>query len=196
MLTPARASVLCALLGLVSVACESGRPSSATLLADVVLTSIADPGFVDEVAATGPMPLDTAAKATTVRADVLGDYLGEQGYDGGFARVLTRGEEFVTLLAYDLADEAGAEGLVDLVLSELTGSLAFRPFDDPAVPGSRGFTLTSDVGGKVRFCVGEWFAHRSHAYAVTRCAPFVLSVPAVTSIALAQYRRVVEKDLA
>lgn len=176
------------------VGCESGRPSTAAVLADVVLSAVAEPGFVERGAATGPMPLETAARATTVRPAVLRGYLEEGGFRSAFARVLTRDEEFVTLLVYEFDDHDGAQGLVDLVLVQLAGSVAFRPFDDPAVPGSRGFTLTSAVGGEVRFCVGEWFAHRARAYGVTRCAPFVPSVPAVTGIALAQHRRAVESD--
>lgn len=189
-----RAAVLCALVALPLLGCDSGRPPTDDLLADIVLTSVGEPGFTTEPAATGPMPLRTAAAATTLPAAELLDYLEEARYEGGHARVLTRGEEFVSLLAYGFAEAREAQGLVDLVLGGLRGSAAFRPFDDPAVPGSRGFTLASDVGGEVRFCVGEWFTHRTRAYAVTRCAPFVLSVPAVTGIAAEQHRRVLAKD--
>jgi len=192
------ASLLVAMLAVIATGCESGRPVVATVLADVlaadvVLDSVGETGFIQNDAATGSMPLETAARATTVRSDVLGDFLGESGYQGGFARVLTRGEEFVTLLAYELADDQAAVGLVNVVVDELAGSAAYRPFDDPTVAGSRGFILTSDVAGEVRFCVGEWFAVGRRAYGVTRCAPFVLSVPAVTGIAAAQHQRATER---
>ena len=187
---PRYALVLAALATAVGVTgCDSGRPSDATQLSGVLLQSVGEEGFTPSAAATGPMDVDTAAQSTTLRSEVLRGYLEENDFRSGFARVLTRDEEFVTLLAFQFEQARAASGLVDLVLDGLSTSIAFQPYDDPAVPGSRGFTLTSDVGGQVRFCVGEWFVVAARAYAVTRCAPFVLSVPAVTGIALALHGR-------
>jgi hypothetical protein len=169
--------------------CDSGRPSATAMLAGALPAGVDEPGFAVEPAATGPMTVDTAAAATTLRRDVLREFLRRSSFATGYVRVFTRDEEFVTALGYEFTRAADAGRLVDRVLGGLAGSVAFVPFDDSGVPGSRGFTLTSDVAGKVRFCVGEWFAVRTRAYAVTRCAPFVLSVPAVTGIALALHRR-------
>ncbi len=187
-LTPALLAV--ALVATVAAAgCDSGRPSAAAVLSGVLPTSVAEEGFVVDGAATGPMDERTAAEATTLRPAVLRGFLRKSEYRAGYARVLTRDEEFVTLLAFEFGRADDAQGLVDLALGELAGSVAFRPFDDPDVPGSRGFTLTSDVRGLVRFCVGEWLAVAARAFAVTRCAPFVPSVPAVTGIAKTVHER-------
>lgn len=179
-----------ALAAVVAVSgCDSGRPSTTAAMGRVLPAAVGEAGFVVDAAATGPMDEGTAAAATTLRRPVLRDFLRKADYAAGYARVLTRDEEFVTLLAYQFGRAADARALVDLALGELASSVAFRPFDDPGVPGSRGFTLTSDVRGQVRFCVGEWFAVGTRAYAVTRCAPFVLSVPAVTGIAASLHTR-------
>lgn len=177
-------------LAIATAGCGSGAPSVPTqvrtsLLAD--LAPLGEAGFRVRADATGPMTLSTAASATTLRPERLRDYLEEAGYDGGYARVLTRGAEFVSLLGFELDRPEDARGLVDLAVDQLATSAAFRPFSDPALPDARGFTLVSDVSGQVRFCVGEWFAVQRRAYAVTRCAPFALSVPAVTGIAAAQH---------
>jgi hypothetical protein len=169
--------------------CDSGRPSADAVLQRVLPATVAEEGFVVDAAATGPMSEDTAAEATTLRPAVLRDFLRKAQYDAGYARVLTRDGEFVSLLAYQFGRAGDARALVDLALGQLASSVAFRPFDDPGVAGSRGFTLTSEVRGQVRFCVGEWFAVATRAYAVTRCAPFVLSVPAVTGIAATLHAR-------
>ena len=191
-LTQALVAVLVAAIALAG--CDSGRPSAAEALSRVLPAAVDEEGFVVDAGATGAMDEATAAEATTLRRSVLRDFLGRAGYRGGFARVLTRDDEFVTLLGYEFDRAEQAQGLVDLVLDDLNSSVAFRPFNDPVVPGSRGFTLTSDVRGRVRFCVGEWFAVRARAFAVTRCAPFVLSVPAVTGIAASVHARADRAD--
>jgi hypothetical protein len=148
-------------------------------------------GGMDEVgSATGPMTAPLAARATAVHAAELEPWLGTHGFQGGYSRVWREGDganaEIVTTLVYRFFADRNATEFVAFSMSRIGTSAYFQPFDDPAVPGSRGYTLTSRVAKSTKFCAGEYFTVARDAYVVTRCAPYPVPPHAVTDLAQRQ----------
>jgi hypothetical protein len=134
------------------------------------------------------MSRSLAAHATTLSATVAGDYLATHGYQSGYSRVWRAGGEFVSALGFRFFAPRDADGLQRLALRELSTSRAFAGFEDPAVPGAAGYTLTSDVAGATKFCAGEWFTANRDAFVVTRCATHPLDTAAAATLAQQEYR--------
>ena len=173
-------------VALVALGCSGPRPDPD----EAAMSRLVDPGLGGSLrvveGATGPMTADLAARSTTLPAATLEPFLAMNGYQAGYSRVWQGGDEFVTALVFRFFAARNATAFRSLVFEHLATSSAFAEFADPAIPGSRGYQLTSDVSGETRFCVGEHFNDDRYAYVVTRCAPFPLSVEAVTSLAARQ----------
>lgn len=171
--------VLLALLALAGCGDRSARDESLGRVVDASLG--AETSRVSS--ATGPMDLALAAKATAVPAPMLRKFLRGAGFRAGFSRVWSSPGELTSALDYRFAAHSSATAFVSFVADRLATSAYHQPLPDPALAGSRGFSLVSRVRGATRFCVGEIFAVGVDALVVTRCAPYPLGPASITPLA-------------
>lgn len=183
-------ALLCVLL-LAGCGRGGGSPDTdaANDLAPLLDTGLGE-GMESVGSATGPMTLPLAARSTAVKAGDLKPWLETHGFQGGYSRVWTSGSgltaEVVTALVFHFFADRNAEEFVAFSVERIATSATYRAFDDPAVPGSRGFLLTSRVAKATKFCAGEYFTVGRDAYVVTRCAPYPMQPPQVTGLAQRQ----------
>jgi hypothetical protein len=122
---------------------------------------------------------------------VLRPWLETHGFQGGYSRVWTTGgpalrTEVLTALVYHFFSEKNAGDFIDFSVGRVAASAAYTAFEDPTVPRSRVFTLTSRVAKATKFCASEWFPVGRDAYVVTRCAPYPMPVALVAEPAQRQ----------
>lgn len=168
---------------------ESPEETAAKELAPLLDTGLGS-GMSEVGSATGPMTAALAAKATAVHPGHLEPWLETHGFQGGYSRVWSSGSgrssEVVSALVFHFFAERNASEFVVFSMEHVSRSALYQAFSDPAVPGSRGYTLTSRVGKETKFCAGEYFTVGRDAYVVTRCAPYPLQAVAVTPLAQRQ----------
>lgn len=175
------AATSAALLLALSGCGESTAPASAAM-ASAVDSTLGSPQDVVR-SATGPMDRELAAAATAVPAPMVEEFLRERGFRAGYSRVWSADGELVTALGYRFDDAASAAAFVGFVADRLATSRFHQPFTDPALAGSRGFSLVSKLRGATQFCTGELFPVDTDALVVTRCAPYPLGPSLITSLA-------------
>jgi hypothetical protein len=179
-----------------TVACSRGDSpniEASKELAPLLDTALGD-GMTAVDSATGPLTTDLASRATSVPTGLLKPWLETHGFQGGYSRVwqtaggaLTR--EVVTSLVFHFFSERNATDFVDYSVDRIATSVTYTGYADPAVPGSRVFTLTSRVVKETKFCASEYFPVGRDAYVVTRCAPYPLPYTEVTGLAQRQLVR-------
>jgi hypothetical protein len=177
----AAASCLLTLVG----CAHPDRLDESTALAAKVNPELGD-GAQRVDSASGPMKLGLAARSTAVPERLLRPFLLQHGYQYGYSRVWQRATEVVTALGMHFFADRDADALVEFSHDRIRTSSYYVGFSDPAVPGSRGFQLTSRVRGATRFCTGEYFAVDRDAFVVTRCADFPVPSQSVSQLAQRQ----------
>jgi hypothetical protein len=180
---------LAAVLGVATASCAGGHSATTD---DIAVARLLDPTLGTPLppvsGPTGPLSKDLAAQATTLPAGQARAYLDSHGYQAGYARVWQSGEEFVSVLGFQFFAPRDAVGLQATAFAAMADDAGYAPFDDPAIPGARAWDRTSAVSGRTLFCYGEWFTVDRYAVDVTHCAPFALSAPAITALALQERR--------
>jgi hypothetical protein len=157
-----------------------------------LLTSVM-PGFerVGEPA-SGPMDADEAVEATIADASEKSAYLRRSGFLGGYSRVWTSGDDYITILVHDFSGERGAKGLVEFELKQLAKTSGFEPFAVKDIAGARGYVLSATKKGTSDplFCQGVWFTVDTRAFAVNTCGVQPNTTEIAHRLAVRQWKRV------
>lgn len=173
------------------VACSSpggGGGGGGTETSSLPLLDTAGTGF--RIKLSSSLDLQAAAASTPAAAGATKTALSQGGYSAGGERIFTRGDEFVTVVAFSLSTDVDAGQFVAFERASLHPP-AVVVYDDGQIPGAFGFDLAGGTrtGNRTVFCQGVWFAARTTAYAVTDCAGSPRYPDLVEALALKQYRQ-------
>ena len=136
------------------------------------------------------LDLDHAASATPAATAPTKSTLREQGYSGGEERVFTKGDEYVTVLEFDLSTQVGAAAFVSFETAQLNSSLGAKVYAYDQIPGAQAFDLAGETraGKKDAFCQGIWFPAGSAAFEVADCASSPRYPDLAMAVAQSQYK--------
>jgi hypothetical protein len=158
--------------GLALAGCGGSRPAepaAARAMQGRVLT-LAPGGY-----RPGPseaLDADAAAHATVVPPEVMQRFLDGHPLRGGYSRVWTYRDSYLTAVGLEFASAADAAALVGLARSNLRAALGTYLAPLPGVPGATLYDLSGRqrASGHDLFCSGAWFAVGAAAYTVTECS--------------------------
>jgi hypothetical protein len=137
------------------------------------------------------LPLSTAASALATDPDHTRTELGAFGYIEGAERVWTKGDEYVSVLAFEMTSTVGPGSLVAFIRDELGQRPSVTLFDYADAPGALGFNLfgLSRAGGRQVFCQGVVFPLSRYLFQVEDCAGGPRYSAAPLTLARGQYER-------
>jgi len=144
------------------------------------LTAEAPNGYVLDPSSTGDLDLGTAAGVTVLPTDVLHRLLAHTGFQAGYIRRWTQGEEYADVLVLRARNHEAAQQLVagalDYVMGLPGGGVrAGRAalFAVPSVPGAQGFFAngSSASTGSPLFVQGVWFTRGEDAFLAETGSP-------------------------
>jgi hypothetical protein len=169
-------------------ACSTPGSPSPSSSVSVPLLGGAGAGFTQKLDVG--LDLDHAAAATPAATGPTRPQLRGQGYSGGEERVWTKGDEYVTLLEFELSTQVGAAAFVSFEAQQLSGALGATVYPDPQIPGAQAFDLAGQtrVGKRQTFCQGVWFPAGTAVFEVADCASSPRYPELTFSLALKQYK--------
>lgn len=154
------------------------------------LTAEVPNGYVLDPSSTGDLNLRTAASVTVLPTDVLHGLLAHAGFQAGYIRRWTRGEQYADVLVLRTRSQDAARQLVagalDYVMGLPGGGVRAGKkalFAVPSVPGAQGFFAngSSASTGSPLFVQGVWFTRGKDAFLTETGSP----QPGDTALAVA-----------
>ena len=174
------------------LAAACGGASDDDPLAQVLLHDDDVPDGFDAVKgpASGPMEIEDAVQSTAADPSHKRRFLETSGFQGGYSRVWTKGDDYVTALAHEFSSDRGAKRLVSFEMDELAKTTAQR-FEVKDIPGAKGYVLSGvkRKGQEPLFCQGVWFAVDTRAFGVSTCGAQPNTSAVAEDLAVEQYER-------
>ena len=191
-----------AALAVVLAGCSNGSASGdvdasvGKRLGDLTLQQTL-PGYVVDTHASGPLGLAGAAAGSPAGTDPTKAALRSANFGGGFARVWTKGDAFMTELAWGF-DHPVAAGSFAVTLIGLLKSQSVYTAAMPDVQGGHVYTLTgvTKSGSKPVFCQGAIFAAGATVFDVRTCDARPGSTAPASLLAQQQIQRVTDSAAA
>ena len=175
---------------LLALASSCGGSTGDDPLAQVLLRDDDVPDGFDAVKgpASGPMTVDDAIASTAADPGDKRRFLETSGFQGGYSRVWTKGDDYVTALAHEFSSERGAKRLVAFEIDQLSTTTSER-FEVTDVPGAQGYILSGvkRKGQEPVFCQGVWFAAGTRAFGVSTCGAQPNTTAIAEDLAVEQY---------
>lgn len=140
--------------------------------------------------ASGPMTIEDAIVSTAADAGDKRRFLETSGFQGGYSRVWTKGDDYVTALAHEFSSDRGAKRLVAFEIAQLSDTSTER-FTVNDIAGARGYILSGvkRKGQDPVFCQGVWFAVSTQAFGVSTCGAQPNTTATAERLAVEQYER-------
>lgn len=180
-----------AAIAMIASGCNRSREAPDNPLAKVLID--AAPGGYKPVdgPASGPMDAQMAATATPADTSKKRDWLKRNGFQDGYSRVWTKGDDYITALAHEFSSNRGASGLVAYEEDQVGSKRGSQIFDVSAIPDAKGYILSGvkRKGLKPIFCQGIWFSAGTRAFNVNTCSPQPNSAELVQKLAEEQYTK-------
>ena len=176
------------MLGLALTGCDSGATSS---LASVAL-SAAPPGYsAQPVGDNGALSVDDASSASPADPTSVRNFLNNSTFQGGFERVWTHGDDFITDLIYQFGDGATAVRFMTLETEQIKSFKGDYTYPAPQLGNGQGFVLysTTRSGDKSVFCNGVWFTVSNRAFQLLDCSVNPGGATRVLELAAQQYQQ-------
>jgi len=189
---PARAAVLLGTVAPLLLAACSDSTSIAggesSVLGQVVVAT-GPAGY--RVAVDHALSVEDVATATSSEPRALARTLQRTDFDGGWSRVWTSGDAYLSIVVVAAGTAFGAQELQQFQAQQLSGGSGVVAYPDADVPGARAFDFygLTRQGGRQVFCQGVLFSIEALVFTLNDCNSAPRAADRVLAVARAQYVR-------
>lgn len=137
------------------------------------------------------LSVDEVASATSANPGALARTLARTGFHGGYTRVWTSGDAYLSDLGLETDTAFGAQELLQFQEQQLQAGRGVIPYPDSDIPGARAFDFfaTTRAGGHQVFCQAVVFSVAADVFVLDDCYPAPRSADRVLAAARVQYER-------
>jgi hypothetical protein len=131
------------------------------------------------------------SSATSSDPRSLAHTLAQTGFRGGWSRIWTSGDAYLSVVAAETATPFGAKELGQFQSAQLGAGRGVMSYADQDVPGARAFDFfaTTRAGGRQVFCQAVLFDVDAYVFMLNDCNSAPRSADRVLATARQQYQR-------
>ena len=173
-----------------ALAMASCSATGSTDHAQSAVIDSAPSGYALQAQATGPLSTATAAaQATTASTADTEGQLNADGFIGGYARVWTTAQKFLTIVALDFDSVAHASTFTAFEVDTLENAGTAYLTPEGTIAGASAYVLTAPThaGGAQLFCEGVWMSVGITSIDTVTCSSTPASAALAEQVALDEY---------